>query len=110
MNTSSSGIGHSPSVMRNAGTQKAVATTAVSAIESARCAAEGRVLPAAFMADSHRPVSSGAPSEREDRIHWEAVEDISEMLHEGLFHEALPLLKAILEADPLNPYAFHLLG
>lgn len=32
------------------------------------------------------------------------------MLHEGSFREALVRLRAALAADPMNPYAFHLLG
>jgi tetratricopeptide (TPR) repeat protein len=71
--------------------------------ENARAAAEADGRP-------HDRATEGSEGANADRIHWEAVEDISEMLHEGRFQEALPLLRDILKADPLNAYAFHFLG
>jgi len=56
------------------------------------------------MTDGSRPESDA------DHAHWTAVEEISELLHEERFHEALPLLRDALKADPKNPYALHLLG
>jgi tetratricopeptide (TPR) repeat protein len=50
------------------------------------------------------------PDPDQDHAQWTAVEEISELLHEERFHEALPLLRAVLEADRRNSYAFHLLG
>lgn len=45
-----------------------------------------------------------------DAAHWEAVEEATELLHEERFHEALKVLREILEKDPTNPYAFFFLG
>jgi cytochrome c-type biogenesis protein CcmH/NrfG len=45
-----------------------------------------------------------------DAEHWDAVEEAVELLNEERYHEALVALRAILEADPKNPYAFFFLG
>ena len=45
-----------------------------------------------------------------DHAHWDAVEEAAELLHEERFHEALVLLKSVLEKDGTNPYAFYFLG
>jgi tetratricopeptide (TPR) repeat protein len=45
-----------------------------------------------------------------DAAQWDAVEEAAEMMHEERFHEALRVLRAILEADPKNGYAFFFLG
>jgi len=50
------------------------------------------------------------PTDAADRAHWDAVEEVSELLHEERFHEALVELKAVLEKDGKNPYAFYFLG
>ena len=45
-----------------------------------------------------------------DAAHWEAVDEVAEMMHEERFHEALRVLRDIVKADPTNPYAFFLTG
>lgn len=45
-----------------------------------------------------------------DAAQWEAVEEAAEMMHEERFHEALRVLRTILQADPQNGYAFFFLG
>jgi tetratricopeptide (TPR) repeat protein len=45
-----------------------------------------------------------------DAAHWEAVEEVTELLHEERFREALTLLHEIVKADPSNPYAFFFTG
>lgn len=45
-----------------------------------------------------------------DAAQWEAVEEAAELMHEERFHEALQVLRAILEADAQNGYAFFFLG
>ena len=45
-----------------------------------------------------------------DAAHWEAVEEAAELMHEERFHEALRVLKAVLEKDPTNAYAFFFTG
>jgi tetratricopeptide (TPR) repeat protein len=45
-----------------------------------------------------------------DVAHWEAVEEASELLHEGSFRDALYALRDVAKADPRNPYAYHLMG
>jgi tetratricopeptide (TPR) repeat protein len=45
-----------------------------------------------------------------DRAHWDAVEEISELLHEQRFREAMEELRTVLQADGTNPYAFYFLG
>ena len=54
--------------------------------------------------------TSERPQNPADHAHWDAVEDATELLHEERFHEALVVLRDILKADPLNPYAYHYLG
>jgi tetratricopeptide (TPR) repeat protein len=41
---------------------------------------------------------------------WDAVEEVSELLHEERFREALVELRDILKRDGKNPYAFYFLG
>ncbi|MFO0553323.1 MAG: tetratricopeptide repeat protein [Polyangiaceae bacterium] len=51
------------------------------------------------------------PSEdTRDHRHWSAVEEASELLVERRFEDALKELKQVIERDPNNPYAYHLLG
>ena len=45
-----------------------------------------------------------------DRAHWDAVEEVSELLHEERFRDALAVLRDVLRADGRNPYAFYFLG
>jgi tetratricopeptide (TPR) repeat protein len=45
-----------------------------------------------------------------DAMHWAAVEEATELLHEERFREALEVLREVLTADPANPYAFFFLG
>ena len=45
-----------------------------------------------------------------DAVHWAAVEEATELLHEERFHEALQVLRDVIRADPGNPYAFFFLG
>lgn len=49
-------------------------------------------------------------SEARDHAHWEAVEEAGELIEEHLYPAALLNLKAVLEKDAQNPYAYHLLG
>ena len=46
----------------------------------------------------------------DDRAHWDAVEEVSELLHEERYREALALLRDVLVKDRKNPYAFYFLG
>lgn len=48
--------------------------------------------------------------EKEDRAHWEAVEEATELLHEERIHEALTMLRDVLQAEPRNPYAYYFLA
>lgn len=57
-------------------------------------------------AESRPPASADAI----DHAHWDAVEEVSELVHEQRFREALVLLKEILQKDARNPYALYLLG
>jgi len=45
-----------------------------------------------------------------DHAHWDAVEEATEMLHAEAFAEALVELRAVIQRDPTNPYAYHYLG
>jgi tetratricopeptide (TPR) repeat protein len=45
-----------------------------------------------------------------DAAHWEAVEEVTELLHEERFREALELLHEIVKKDPSNPYGFFFTG
>jgi tetratricopeptide (TPR) repeat protein len=49
----------------------------------------------------------GDPSDAEK---WSAVEEASELLHEERFREAMIELRAVLERDTGNPYAYYFLG
>lgn len=48
--------------------------------------------------------------ESEDAARWDAVEEASELLVEGQIQEALTALRAVLQADPKNAYAYNLVG
>lgn len=45
-----------------------------------------------------------------DAAHWDAVEEVTELLHEERFHEALTTIREILTRDASNPYAFYFMG
>lgn len=45
-----------------------------------------------------------------DAKHWDEVEEATELLHEERPHEALLLLRDVLEVNKQNPYAFYFLG
>jgi tetratricopeptide (TPR) repeat protein len=45
-----------------------------------------------------------------DAIHWEAVEEATELLEEGRMQEALVALRDVIKASPSNPYAYFYLG
>jgi len=45
-----------------------------------------------------------------DEGRWEAVENASELLLDGNYPDALVELKAVIEQDPLNPYAYYYTG
>jgi tetratricopeptide (TPR) repeat protein len=45
-----------------------------------------------------------------DGERWDAVEEVSELLREQRFEEAMVLLKGVLSADGQNAYAFYFLG
>ncbi len=49
-------------------------------------------------------------SEARDHTHWESVEEAAGLLEEARFEEALQELKRVIQKDPNNPYAYHLLG
>ena len=59
-----------------------------------------------------RPSQDDGPtsSDPRDSAHWDAVEEVSELLHEERFREALAELRDVLRADATNPYAFYFLG
>ena len=45
-----------------------------------------------------------------DAKHWDDVDEASELLGERRFQEALNELKAVIQRDANNPYAYNLLG
>lgn len=45
-----------------------------------------------------------------DDPRWDAVEEAVELQHEGLYDEAIPVLRAVIERDPTNPLAHYQLG
>lgn len=45
-----------------------------------------------------------------DAAQWEAVEEAAELMHEERFHEALKVLREILQKDSQNGYAYFFLG
>jgi tetratricopeptide (TPR) repeat protein len=45
-----------------------------------------------------------------DAAHWSAVEEASELMHEERFRDAIVEIRRLLQEDPRNPYAYHLLG
>jgi Flp pilus assembly protein TadD len=47
---------------------------------------------------------------KDDKDHWSAVEEATELLHEQRFREAMVELRRVLQADPKNPYAYYFLG
>jgi len=59
-----------------------------------------------------RPPSEAPPpsADPEDRAHWEAVEEASELLHERRFRETLVELREVVQRDANNPYALYFMG
>jgi tetratricopeptide (TPR) repeat protein len=55
-------------------------------------------------------MTGGVDDPRVDAGHWAAVEEVSELLHEERFRDAIVELRRVLQQDPRNPYAYHLLG
>jgi tetratricopeptide (TPR) repeat protein len=49
-------------------------------------------------------------TENDDAKHWDAVEEVVELLHEERFKDALVELRRILTADPKNAYAYYFTG
>lgn len=49
-------------------------------------------------------------SEADDAVHWSAVEEATELLHEERYREAMVELRRVLQEDPKNPYAYYYLG
>ncbi|MBI4702712.1 MAG: tetratricopeptide repeat protein [Deltaproteobacteria bacterium] len=45
-----------------------------------------------------------------DAKHWEAVEEVAELLRDGQYEEALRALRHAIREDPENPYAYNQLG
>lgn len=45
-----------------------------------------------------------------DAAKWEAVEEAAELLADDKLQDALYALRDVVKADPLNPYAFQLMG
>lgn len=41
---------------------------------------------------------------------WDAVEEATELIHEGRYQDALYLLRDIVKSDPTNAYAFYFMG
>lgn len=48
--------------------------------------------------------------DRDDAAQWDAVEEATELMLEGEYHEALVKLRDVIRDDPRNPYAFHYTG
>jgi tetratricopeptide (TPR) repeat protein len=53
--------------------------------------------------------SARTPEEKADAAHWDAVEEVVELLHEERFRDAILELRRVLGATP-NPYAYYFLG
>lgn len=49
-------------------------------------------------------------AETADAAHWDAVEEVVELLHEERFRDAIVELRGVLRADAANPYAYYFLG
>ncbi|MGH7438067.1 MAG: tetratricopeptide repeat protein [Polyangiaceae bacterium] len=45
-----------------------------------------------------------------DAAHWDAVEEVVELLHEERFRDAIVELRDVLRADAANAYAYYFLG
>jgi cytochrome c-type biogenesis protein CcmH/NrfG len=45
-----------------------------------------------------------------DAAHWDAVEEVVELLHEERFRDAIVEIRGVLRADAANPYAYYFLG
>ncbi len=52
----------------------------------------------------------GDERDERDAVHWDAVEEATELLADEQYHAALAVLRDLLKKDPTNPYAFFFLG
>jgi tetratricopeptide (TPR) repeat protein len=50
------------------------------------------------------------PEDQLDSAHWDAVEEVSELLQEGQPQQALYLLRDKARSDPRNPYVYYFMG
>jgi Flp pilus assembly protein TadD len=50
------------------------------------------------------------PEDQLDGAHWEAVEEVAEVLQEGQYQQALYLLRDLAREDPRNPYIYYFMG
>ena len=57
-----------------------------------------------------RDVKQLEVSSEQDAARWEAVDEATESLLENDPHQALVLLRAVIEQDPRNPYAYYYVG
>jgi Flp pilus assembly protein TadD len=53
---------------------------------------------------------SQAPPADRDATQWDAVEEATELIHDGRFQEALYVLRDVARADPKNAYAYYFMG
>jgi tetratricopeptide (TPR) repeat protein len=49
-------------------------------------------------------------NDKQDGEQWAAVEEATEVVLDGRYEDGLRMLKAVLDADPSNPYAYQFLG
>lgn len=56
------------------------------------------------------PSITGTIMDTSHDARWEAVTEALELLHDEQVDEAIPMLRAVLERDPGNPYAHFYLG
>ena len=56
------------------------------------------------------PVEPDEEGTQRDHVHWDAVEEASELLHEERYGDALVALREVLRVDPQNPYAYYFLA
>lgn len=53
---------------------------------------------------------AATPEDLIDKAHWDAVEEVAELLQEGQPQQALFLLRDIAKTNPRNPYAYNFMG
>jgi Flp pilus assembly protein TadD len=49
-------------------------------------------------------------AQRKDAERWAAVEEATELMVEGSYHDALLILRDVIKQDPRNHYAYHYTG